>query len=352
MNNEMKNSLQIFLILFIINFNTVGQDFKEYKIEPSLTRISGSLYNSIKFVDSRVDTSNMGIVQKGLMNTNVIVNARIPLAEQLNDYMTSVIDSGAKDGELLLQLRHILFCETTTMSETGYCYMKANLYAGKDVKTYKLLSAIDTMILVKSFDVTNGLLKKGSSLLTELINYNLKNYPDDDASYSYHDILKIDSIEKRQIKLYNTDTFENGLYYNYSSFKNQKPDNQIIVATNKDGTISSVKTTDINNNLVRIKSAEVYAIVFNGKPYVATGFGYFPIFKSNDYFYFVGRVKPMTSSNEENVFFAGMMFGLVGVLIATSSAATGSGPGENYFIIIDHSNGGFIYFKKMPTNNL
>ncbi|MFO7369179.1 MAG: hypothetical protein R6X09_02790 [Bacteroidales bacterium] len=345
----MKKSLGTLLVLLVITIKSFGQDFKEFKVEPPLTHISGSLYNSIKFVDSRVDTSNMGIVQVGLMNANVIVNTKIPLSEQLNDYLTSAIDSSAKDGELLLQLRHILFCETTTMSsETGYCYMKAILYAGKDAQTYKMLSAIDTVILVKSLDVTKKLLASGSSLLTELINNNLKNYPDNDVIYSYHDIVKTDSIEKRQIKLYNTDIFENGLYCSYNSFKNQKPDNQIIVATKKDGTISSVRTTDVNSNLVKVKSDEVYAIVFNGNPYVSTGYGYYPLYKGDDYFYFVGKVKPMTTNNEANVIAAGMMFGLVGGLIA--SAANSSGPGENYFIIIDHSNGGFIHYKKMPTS--
>lgn len=345
----MKQSLGTLLILIFITFKSFSQDFKVYKIEPSLTRISGSLYSSIKLVDSRVDTSNMGIVQKGPMNANVKVKTKIPLSRQLDGYMTSLIDSSAKEGELLLQLRHILFCETTTMySETGYCYMKAILYAGKDVQTYSILSSIDTVILVKSLDVTRALLESGSNLLTEFIKNNLKKYPDDDASYSYDDILKLDSIEKRQLKLYNTDIFENGLYYSYNSFKNQKPDNQIIVTTKKDGTISSVKTTDGNNNLVKVKSDEVYAIVFNGKPYVETGYGFFPLFRSNDYFYFVGKVKPITTNNQNNVFAAGMMFGLVGGLIA--GAASSSGSEENYFIIIDHSNGGFIHFKKMPTN--
>jgi hypothetical protein len=137
----MKNSLGTLLIFFVITVKSFSQDFKEYKIEPSLTQIPGSLYNSIRFADTRVDSSNMGIVQRGLMNAHVMVNTKIPLSKQLHDYMTSVIDSSAKDGELLLQLRHILFCETTTMSsETGYCYMKANLYAGKDAQTYAILS--------------------------------------------------------------------------------------------------------------------------------------------------------------------------------------------------------------------
>jgi hypothetical protein len=345
----MKKSLVTVLVVFIYLFDSFGQDFKEYKIEPSITRISGSLYNSIKLVDSRVDTSNMGIVQKGLMNANVMVNTKIPLSKQLCDYMTSVIDSSAKDAGLLLQLRNILFCETTNMSsETGYCYLKANLYAGKDDQTYSILSSIDTVILVKSLDVTKALLKSGSNLLTDLINNNLKNYPDNVYSYSYHDILKTDSIEKRQLKLYNTNDFENGLYYSYNSFKDQKPDNQIIVETKKDGTISSVKTFDVNKNLIKVKSDEVYAIVFNGKPFVQTGYGYFPLFKSNDYFYFVGKVRPITTNNEGNAIVAGVMFGLVGGLIAGATGSSASG--ENYFIILDHSNGGFIHFRKMPTN--
>ena len=87
--------------------------------------------------------------------------------------------------------------------------------------------------------------------------------------------------------------------------------------------------------------------MYNGKPYVETGYGYFPILKSHDYFYFVGRVKPITSNNESDVIAGALMFGLVGGLVA--GGISGSGPGENYFIIIDHSDGGFIHIKKMPT---
>lgn len=344
----MKKYLQTFFILILITVRAFGQDFKEFKIEPSLTRISGSFYNSINFVDSRVDTSNMGIVQVGLMNDNVPVKSMTPLSAQFDNYMNSKIDSGAEERELLLQLRNILFCETTTMSsETGLCYLKAVLYAKNDDHNYKILSAMDTVILVKSFDVTKALLKMGSSVLTKLIDDNLKSYPMNDVIYSYHDILKTDSIEKRQIKLYNTDSLKNGLYNSYHSFKNQTPDNRITVRTKKDGTILSVTTTDVNKNLVKIKSDEVYAIVYNGKPYIATGYGFFPLFKGDDYFYFVGKVKPITTNNDNNVMAASVMFGLVGALLA--SAASSNGIGENYFIIIDHSNGGFIHYKKMPT---
>jgi hypothetical protein len=344
----MKKSLPTLFIIFAITLQSFGQS-KEFKIEHAQSRIPGSLYNSIEFADTRVDTSNMGIIQKGIMNTFAIVNTKVPMAQQLSDYITSVIDSTAVNGKLLFQLRHILFCESTTMaSETGYCYMKAILYAGRDGETYQKLADIDTVIKVKSFDVTKAVLKSGSDLIAGLISENLRKYPANDVIYSYHDILKTDSIEKRKIKLYNTNVFENGLYYSYNSFSEQKPDKPVIVSTKKDGTISVVKTRDINQNLVKVKSGEIYAIVFNGKPYISTGYGYYPLFRGDDYYYFVGKVKPVTSNNDANVMAAGMMFGLVGGLIA-GAASSGNVSGENYFIILDHSNGGFIHYKKMPT---
>ena len=133
------------------------------------------------------------------------------------------------------------------------------------------------------------------------------------------------------------------MYYNYNSFRNQIPDKDIIVKTRGDLSIVNVKVKDDYNNLIKLKSSDFYAFVYQGKPYISTGYGYYPIYKSDDYFYFVGKIKPMTSNND--VVAASVMFGMIGGIIAANS----SGPGETYFIIIDHNNGGFIQIRKMPT---
>ncbi len=340
---------RLFLVvffLFIIKIDAITQDvIREFNLEPVNIKISNSLYNSFEFVDTRIDTTNLGIVQVGIMNNRAKVKSQIPLKHQLQNFFISIIDSTSGDKILLFQLRHFVFAETTKMtSETGYCYIRAVLYSGNQ-EIYKNIAIIDTVVSVKAGDVTKSLLRAGSRLMCDLIINNLEKDATSSIRYSLNEIVKLDSIEKREIKAYNTDNYVDGLYYNYSSFKDQIPDGKIIVKFKKDLSISSVKKIDKNEKLINIKPEEAYAIVYEEKPYISTGYGFYPLYRNGNDFYFVGTVKPLTSNNSDNILAAGMVFGAIGAIIAGSSKASG----ENYFIVIDHITGGFIHIRKMPS---
>ena len=338
---------RLFLVaffLFIIKIDAMTQDaIREFSLAPADIKISNSLYNSIEFIDSRVDTTNFGIVQVGLMNNIAKVKPKTPLKFQLQDFLASVIDPTSEDNQLLFHLRHFVFAETTkALSEVGHCYIRAGLYAGNQ-EVYKNIAVIDTVVSIKAMDVTKPLLKAGSQLICDLITNNLKKEAADSISYSFNEIVKLDSIEKRDIKVYNSDEYVDGLYYNYSSFKEQTPDEEIVVKFKKDFSISSVKKIDENGKLINVKSDEAYAIVYEGKTYISTGYGFFPLYRNSTDFYFVGKVKPLTSNNDGAITTAAVWFGAIGGIVAASMGA----PGENYFIIIDHINGGFIHVRKM-----
>ena len=225
----------------------------------------------------------------------------------------------------------------------GWFDLRANLFSRND-DTYIKIASVDTLTLVNKMDVTNSLMKLGSQLITDMIVNNLTVKPQAETQlFSYNEIIKVDSIEKRNLKVYNTGNYLDGLYYNYHSFMNQTPDKEIIVKTKRDLSIASVSVKDDDDNLIKLKSRDFYAFVYKGKPYISTGYGYYPIYKTDDRFYFVGKIKPMTSN--KNVIGASIMFGMIGGIIAANS----SGPGENYFIIIDHNTGGFIQLRKMPS---
>ncbi len=344
----MNHLFLVCFFLFIIKIDTIAQDIiREFNLEPVNIQISNSLYNSFEFVDTRVDTTNLGIVQVGITNNRAKVKPQVPLKHQLQNFFSSIIDSTSGNKQLLFQLRHFVFAETTKMtSETGYCYMRAILYSGSQER-YKKIAVIDTVVSVKAGDVTKSLLRTGSRLICDFIINNLKKDTTDSISYSLNEITKLDNIEKREIKAYHTDDYVDGLYYNYSSFKDQIPDGKIIVKFKKDLSISSVKRVSENEKLINIKPEEAYAIIYEGQPYISTGYGFYPLYRNDNNFYFVGTVKPLTSSSGDNMLAAGMMFGAIGAIIAGNSNASG----ENYFIVIDHINGGFIYFRKMPSKS-
>jgi len=327
------------LILFICTDLISQNRTEDFEITLPEQKVSNSLYKTIKYIDSRYDTTYMGIVQLGAFNKKAKVIPKIHFSVQLTNVINSLTDTTAKDGELLFQLRQFNFAEITgAMSEKGYCYLRAALYS-RIGDQYQKLSSIDTVILIKSMDVTRPLFRNGSKIITNFIANNLLKKTDDPDYYSFNEIVNIDSIEKRKIMVYNTSAFSDGLYESYKSFMNQVPDKQIEVEIKKQK-ISSVKTIDQNGKSEKIKAKDIYAIVYNGQPYIATEYGYYTLQKTGDDFFFTGKAK--VSANTGELIAASLFFGIIGGLIASDAEAV-------FEMKVDHLNGGFIRLKEIKN---
>ena len=313
----------------------------ELSVPPPETRVQHSLYNSITLLDSRKDTTMMGIVQLGAFNRKARVVPKIPFSRQLTTLVDSLTDGTGGSGRLLLQLRQFSFAEVTgSLSERGYFFFRANLYADSNDR-YRKIAAIDTLVVNKSgMDVTRYMLRHGSQLVTGFIAANLLRSPLDEDYFSKDDVLHIDSIEKTRIKLYNTPTYADGLYLTYNAFKNQTPDKS-ITAQIKKGELVKPRTTDSSGKSIKVSSGNVYALVYQGQPYIATDYGFYPLEKRDGDFFFIGKAK--VTANNSDVLAASLMFGLIGGLLASNASAT-------FEMQIDHVSGGFIHLReiKMP----
>ncbi|MEP6585017.1 MAG: hypothetical protein ABJA90_12160 [Ginsengibacter sp.] len=338
----MSKSLLIQWFILLNCFTSYSQNRTEdFEIALPEQKVQNSLYNKISFLDSRDDTTYMGIVQLGAFNKKAKVISKIPLEAQLRKVMSSLTDSTGKNGELLFQLRQFNFAEITgAVNEKGYCYLKAALYS-KTRDQYQSISSIDTVILIKSMDVTRALFRNGSKVISNFIETNLLHEPGSLNYYSYNDVVNMDSIEKRSIAVYNISKFSDGLYNTYTSFKNQTSDAEISVNM-KDEKIFSVKALDKMGKAVKVKAKDIYAIVYNGQPFIATEYGYYPLQKMNDDFFFTGRAKVTAKTGD--VIAASFFFGIIGGLIASNSEAI-------FEMKIDHSNGGFIRMKEIKNSN-
>ena len=326
------------LILLFTTANLLSQNRAEdFEISLPEIKISNSLYKTIHCIDSRHDTTYMGIVQLGAFNKKARVVPEIPFCVQLTNLVSALIDNSAKEGELLFQLRQLSFAEITgAMSEKGYCYLRASIYS-KANNRYQKLNSIDTVILIKTMDVTRALFRNGSKTITDFISKSLLKSPADLNDYSFNDIINIDSIEKRKITVYNTAVLSDGLYENYQSFMNQVPDKKITVEMKKQN-ISQVKTIDQDGKSEKVKAKDIYAIVHNGQPYIATDYGYYPLQKTGDDFFFTGKAK--VSANTGDVIAASFFFGIIGGLIASDAEAV-------FDMKLDHMNGGFIRLREI-----
>lgn len=320
-----------------MNYKSFAQKkTREFEILPSDLKITNSLYNKIKFLDSRDDTTSLGIVQVGMSNKLARVIPKVCFNNQINEAFSSLIDSTARNGEMLFQLRQLSFAEITRMfTEEGYCFLKAELYSKTGLEYIKV-AKLDTIIFVESLDVTKRIFKEGSQTILKFIETNLTKEIIDNKPWSFNSINKVDSVEKEEIPAYKTDNFPDGVYTDYSSFKKLQPNYQALVETKKDGSISSVKKTDDEGKKVKIN--DFYCIVYKGQPFICTDYGYYPLQKRENDFYFTG--KAYITANAKSVSTATFYFGIIGGLIASDAKAL-------YEMKIDHQNGGFIRIKEV-----
>lgn len=332
-----KSFLTSILILLICADLLSQKRTEDFEITLPEQKVQNSLYNKLTFFDSRYDTSNMGIVQLGAFNKKAKVVPEIPFSVQLQNVMHSLTDATAKDGELFFLLRHFNFAEITgAMSERGYCHLKADMFSYTG-EYYKKIASIDTVVLIKAMDVTRAMFRNGSKTITNFIASNLLREAEDSAGYSLRDVMNLDAFEKRKIPVYNTVAYTDGLYTNYKSFMNQVPDKKISVEM-KGQKISSVKAADESGDMKKVKGEDIYAIVHNGQPYIATDYGFYPLQKTSDDFFFTGKAK--VTANTGEVLVAGFFFGVIGTLIASNAKAT-------FEMKIDHSSGGFIRLREV-----
>lgn len=326
--------------VFAVSFCQVASaqmDTEPYSFQLPEKKVVNSFYNSISVVDARTDTTNLGIIQTGAFNKKNLLVPKEPISVQFKNILAALTDNTAKSGDLLIQVRRLAFSEVTTAwSEKGYFTFRAEVYA-KQNDIFKKLSTIDTLLTVSAVDVTNKNLKKGSEIIADFIAANLYKQPIDGIeNYSTKDLAKIDSIEKRAIKLYTTDAYVDGVYLNYYMFREQTPNSKIMVDGDEIKK-NNVKMTDSAGVWRKVKLTSVYALVYKGKPYIATEYGYFPLKKVNNNFIFTGKGNVATGNS---ITMGYLLFGTVGGLIAASEKS-------NFEMKIDHNNGEVIRLKEI-----
>jgi len=327
------------LVVVIVTAGYAQNREKHFVLGLPTAVVSHSLYQTIDFLDSRADTSNLGWVQKGVLNAPARVVAEPTLGQQLTNALAALTDSTAGDGRLLLQLRHMQFAELTgAFAEKGHCYMRVSLYAEQDDR-YFSLATLDTVVSVNSMEVTNGLLRHTGNTLVDFIAVNLTRQPNTQTNYSRVEVMAMDSIEKRNIPLYTTDTYAEGLYRTYQSFAAQIPDAQLEVRE-KAGAETRVMVSDASGKARKVRPKDVYAIVYRGTPYVATSYGYYPLWHEGNDLFFMGKDKVTAATS--NVIVASAFFGIVGALVASNADAA-------FEMKLDHLNGGFIRLREIPN---
>jgi hypothetical protein len=330
-------SIIINLNIFLLFCASTHAQTEPFKIPLPYNKKPNSLYNSIRLLDIRSDTADFGFVQKGALNRSVSIVAQPSLQTQLNDVMKALIDESAQGGELLLVLRQSRFAEKSkSTSERGYFHFRSILFTDEN-GMYKKVASVDTVVMVKGFDVTKKMLNTGGETIADFIAANLRKKATDDLTLSADQLRSIDDMEKSNLPLYINSTLTDGIYYNFKSFVNQQPDETGVSATfDKKGRVQRISYTDKKGKSIDIENRFIYAFVYEGKPYISGEFTCYPLEKRDNDFYFTGKVP---DAKGEEVFMASAFFGVIGGLIASSATSV-------FEMKIDHLTGGFIRIKE------
>ncbi|RYY88168.1 MAG: hypothetical protein EOO15_09805 [Chitinophagaceae bacterium] len=288
-----------------IEYFTIGSSDK-------IAPVAGTRYGKIELMDARFDTSCYGTVS-ALRKKRSLVQANPSLGLQLQ----SLVDRLGGKGEhtLLLQLRDFRFAElTSNFREEGHCYLRANLFE-KNGDNYALLAVLDSTIFVIKNDATSTLFRKASEVISGFLAGIINKAPSDSV-LSYAQLLAIDSIEKRKLPLYTTDSLRTGIYYSYASLKQQKPDLlELMPRYNKKGRLKEVKIHMGEVDEV-MKHDFCYAIVDRGKIWLSTEFGYYQLKRTGDHFEFDGLIFANAATSKVIVGF--LQFGILGAIAGSS----------------------------------
>lgn len=333
--------LNILLLILFASTTVYAQHTATFELSMPETKIAGSLYNKLTVIDARPDTMDMGIVQTGALNRRAKVVSVAPVPVLLTKMFSLLIDSAARNNEMLIQLRQLSFAEITgAMSEKGYCYLRADAYA-KEGQTYQKIRSVDTVVLVKAMDVTRPLFKRASKIINDFIAGGLIIQPVGGQTYSYQDVINIENIEKQGMKLYTSETYTDGVYLTYQSFMNQVPDKlNPEVEFDEAGNPVKVKVADATGKMEKLKPQNFYAIVIRGKPFVASHHGIYALKKVNNDFIFIGKADVTAKTGD--IVAASLFFGVTGALIATNAEAV-------FEMKLDHINGGFMRLREVEA---
>jgi len=340
-----KTTLPVLIFLSVPLVICAQKRTEDFQLNLPEKKVQNSLYSSIRFIDARDDTALVGIINRGVLNNRVTLITKQPLKDQISSVFTALTDGSAKNGELVFHVRQFIMAEIHNGSLTGkgYCYMRANLFAGNN-GIYRQLKSFDSVVAVKStYDVTKDVLKTGSEVMTSFIASNLSKEPVGTEAYSLDDIYKIERFEKRDLAVYQANVYKDGVYRSFRSFVDQTPDGQITAKVKKNE-IWDIFTFNKKGKKDKVWQKDTYAVIYNGIPYISTEFDYYPIHKRDGDFYFTGKAKAAVFSADvivTNVLF--LVF--LGDLLIPYGEAT-------FEMKIDHLNGGFIRLKqvKKQTN--
>ena len=278
-------------------------------------------FDKVIVIDKREGKQMLGLVQLGGMNRMEQLKFQGSFTDSLAKFFLNSDTLPENGRELVIVLYEIFASEKNdAVSESGRLKFSFRLFENIQPLKYEEILKVDSVYTVQAGDATKKLLRSVSERLCEIsasvsekknIKFNSV------ASYSIDELYMLDSLEKLSIPIYNTETFNEGVFMDYEHFKNNNPDSSdISFDTTANGKILVYKWDEIKKKKIKLKIGSFYAAC-DGKTIVkSTSLGLYNLEKIGFDFYYNGKTSFFTSAN--NAVFLGLMFGLTGFALASA----------------------------------
>jgi hypothetical protein len=315
--------LSLFYLFFLALGNTFGQTI-DLKLDFSCKETTAGL-QSVKVIDNRSQNQLIGLVQSGSFNkSREIVCGN--LADSLATYFTDSTN-GAQKTTLVLMINELFINEIHgTSTETGRFRLALRFFTMKAADQFTELITIDTTYTTTGVDVTKKLLRSVSSqfciLSQQIAQLARKQEPSDLTSYSYQNLLVLDSLEKLKLPMYSASQARAGIYRNYTQFKMNEPETgSELEFEERKNEIRVYAYDEKRKKKTRLLPDGLFAVSDGTTLLRATGLGFFKMSKQGSDFYY-WRPRPNYASTGSTPILAGIMFGAVGGLAAGALQST------------------------------
>ena len=123
---------------------------------------------------------------------------------------------------------------------------------------------------------------------------------------------------------------KDGVYKDFRSFYEQKPEPNYVTDKNKKGRVTNIKDTNATLNEEVIDNEKVFGYIENGKAYRSTPAGYLEMIKDDKGFYVVATKEELfPASNGSGAMIGAMTGGIVGALIGAAIDSGSQRRGKN-----------------------
>ncbi len=262
-------------------------------LQPKRVTISSSCFSNVEVVDTRLDTSNLGFIQRGLLNRRAFVTTSRPLKEELASMVTTLIkDASKQDGTLLINLRQFKLSEFDGKGgENGVLRLSAVFYLKRE-SMYRKLFTVNTNVVTTSLDITERLLDTVPEILGAYIKQAAGHdtaKTDSASPFTARHWDELDELEKNTIPAYNVDLLQKGLYTTFDEFRNNRPAAQPVIVEMDASDKPVVYEMKPNGKRGRqIKTKNFFAVCDGEKMFFAGQYALYAMSKRDNDFYFRG----------------------------------------------------------------